>query len=154
MSNPKQVVADVFEQLKGQASHTGQAVKQEPAKMVNDLLGEPDEGADEVLAGNQQQPDPQRQAQQQQVMRLRQLDERRRQEHLAALRKQQRVMQGWEMERKKRDYTKDQETAERRREEQRKSQKKEIRQLEKREKREVLSVTRAKTQVEVRLGKF
>lgn len=133
MSPSSRVLGDVFEQLKGQASHTDE----------------------ETGVTGQPQVDPQQIQRQQQIAKLRQLDEARRQESLKGLRQQQVVMARWDNERKKREVTEgQQQTQEQRQAEAKKQEKRQIRQLQRREKEEVLSVKRAKTQVEARMGKF
>lgn len=154
MSPSSRVLGDVFEQLKSQAQHTTQTLKQEPGKMANSLLSEDDEGVENVSTG-QPQIDPQQIQRQQQIARLRQLDEARKQQSLRGLRQQQAVMARWDNERKKREMTEgQQQTREQHQAEAKKQEKRQIRQLQRREKEEVLAVKRAKTQVEARLGKF
>ena len=155
MSPSSRVLGDVFEQLKGQASHTAQAVRQEPVKLAQNLLGEEDQAAEESGSMGQPQVDPQQIQRQQQIARLRQLDEARKQESLRGLRQQQAVMARWDNERKKREMTEgQQQTQEQQQVEAKKQEKRQIRQLQRREKAEVLAVKRAQNQVEARMGKF
>ena len=153
--SPKQILGDVFEQLKGQASHTAQAVKQEPVKLGKNLLGEEDAAGEEAGGTGQPQIDPQQIQMRQQIARMRQVDERRKQESLRGLRQQQAVLARWENERKKREMEdKQEESQQQQAENQQKQEKKQIKQLERRDKAEVLSVKRAQNQVEAKMGKF
>ena len=153
--SPKQILGDVFEQLKGQAGHTAQTVKQEPVKLGKNLLGEEDTAGEEVGVTDQPQIDPQQVQLRQQIARMRQLDERRKQESLRGLRQQQAVLARWENERKAREMQKSQVKTEKQQgEDRQKQEKKQIKQLERRGKAEVLSVKRAQNQVEAKMGKF
>ena len=152
----KQVVQDTFEKLGGQVKQTASALADEPVKMVKNLLGELDQ-AEEESGGGGGQVDPQIQQQlikRQQIQKLRQFDERRKQEHLAAIRKHGATLKQWDQERRQREMEERQENMEEQKEDQEKQEKKQIKQLERREKTEALSVKRAKTAVEARQGKF
>ena len=152
--SPKQVVADAFEQIKTQAQHATSVLKQEPGKMLNNLMGENDEGVEDPSSG-QVQIDPQQLQQQQQIARMRQLDEARKQQALRGLRQQTAILTKWENERKERDMGEQQKLMkENQGESEEKKEKQQIKQLERREKSEALSVSRAKTHVEAKMGKF
>ncbi|OGY17700.1 MAG: hypothetical protein A2784_00825 [Candidatus Chisholmbacteria bacterium RIFCSPHIGHO2_01_FULL_48_12] len=153
--SPKQVLGDVFEQLKGQVGHAAQVMKQEPVKLAQNLLGESDEAAEESESMSQPQVDPQQLQMQQQIARMRQLDEARKRESLRGLRQQQAVMARWDNERKAREMRERQQQAQEQQQAgAKKQEKQQIKQLERRDKAEVLSVKRAQNQVEAKMGKF
>ena len=139
--SPKQVLGDVLEQLKNQASQN--------------LLGESDQAAEESGSMNQPQVDPQQIQRQQQIARMRQLDEARKRESLRGLRQQQAVLARWDNERKVREMAeRQQQVQEQQQAGAKKQEKQQIKQVQRRDKAEVLAVKRAQTQVEARLGKF
>lgn len=153
--SPKQLIQDTFEQLKGQASHSGRAMKQVPVDLVKSLLGDPVK-SDESDHGTSElgQVDPRQAQVHQQIARLRQLDETRRQQQLAAVRRQQNTLRQWENERKRREWQEQQQELASGKETEEKQKKVQVKQIERRERQETLAVKRAQTQVEARLGKF
>jgi len=139
--SPKQVLGDVLEQLKSQAGQN--------------LLGESNQAAEESGGMGQLQIDPQQIQRQQQIARMRQLDEARKRESLRGLRQQQAVLARWDNERRAREMKEKQaEMQQQQQQGQEKQEKQQIRQLKRREKTEVLAVKRAQNQVEARMGKF
>ena len=139
--SPKQVLGDVLEQLKSQAGQN--------------LLGESNQAAEESGGMGQLQIDPQQIQRQQQIARMRQLDEARKRESLRGLRQQQAVMARWDNERKAREMRERQQQAQEQQQAgAKKQEKQQIKQLERRDKAEVLSVKRAQNQVEAKMGKF
>ena len=131
-------------------------MKQAPVDLMKSLLGGKDIAAEETGGGtsSQAQVDPRQAQVKQQIARLRQVDEMRRQQQLTAVRRQQQTLRQWENERKKREWQEQQQELASRKETEEKQKKVQVKQIERRERQETLAVKRAQTQVEARLGKF